>query len=141
MSGIEALGFVCNIMQTISFAHETVTLCKAIYQGRHPDAYLIENAASLAALSAQVQTHYQKMKPQTTDEWNLSNIASKCNITARALEEEVQFITDHQTKGNLAATLRIAVKMNWRKSRLERLEKSLREHRSTMESYLLARVW
>ncbi|KAI0883129.1 uncharacterized protein GGS22DRAFT_195372 [Annulohypoxylon maeteangense] len=140
MSGLEALSIACNIMQVISFAHETVSFCKAIYQGKSIDEYGGHDIASLSALSAQLRKHYQNIKPKTTDEKQLEDIAKKCNIAARALEEEVAFLLSHNAKGHLAQTLRIAVKTNWRKGRLERLRNSLRNHQHTMESYLLARV-
>ena len=141
MSGLEALGLACNIMQVISFVHEAVRFCKDVYQGRSPDAQLLEIARSLESLASDVQKHNQALKPQTASQKSLSDIAKKCNIAARALEEEVKFLCSHHGKGNLAATLRVAVKTNWRKSRLERLDKSLHDYQATMESHLLARIW
>ncbi|KAI2465181.1 hypothetical protein F4781DRAFT_424945 [Annulohypoxylon bovei var. microspora] len=142
MSGLEALtsllSIACNIMQVISFAHGTISFCRAIYQGKYINEY--SDVTSLSALSAQLQTHYEATTPRTSDEKQLGDIAKKCNIAARALEEEVEFLKSHNAKGHLAQTLRIAVKTNWRKSRLERLDKSLRNDQHTMESYLLARV-
>ncbi|OTA91507.1 hypothetical protein M434DRAFT_13110 [Hypoxylon sp. CO27-5] len=140
MSGFEALSVACNIMQVISFAHETIGFCKAIYQGRSPDDHIERNAASLSELSAQLQKHYESTKPQTSQQKQLADVAKQCNIAARALEEEVKFLVSNNAKGHLAQTIRIAVKTNWRRGRLERLEKSLRNYQHTMESYLLARV-
>ncbi|KAI0835164.1 hypothetical protein F5Y06DRAFT_276867 [Hypoxylon sp. FL0890] len=140
MSGLEALSVACNIMQVISFAHETISFCKEIYQGRSPDDHVEQNAASLLALSAQLQTHYESTKPKTSQETQLADIAKQCNIAARALEEEVKFLVSHHATGRLAQTLCLAVKTNWRRRRLERLEKSLRNYQHTMESHLLARI-
>lgn len=141
MSGLETLGIVGNIFQVISFARETITLCKAVYQGRSPDGWLDENAASLAALSAQIDQHYQGKRPQADAERQLCLLATKCGTVARALREEVGFLKGHKAKGSLATTLRLAVKTNWRKQRLEKLEKSLRAYQSTLETHLLASVW
>ncbi|KAI0853761.1 hypothetical protein F5Y00DRAFT_257063 [Daldinia vernicosa] len=140
MSGLEALGVACNIMQVISFAHETINFCKEIYQGRSFNEYNQQSVVSLVELSAQLQTHFQQAKSQSAKEKRLSDIAQKCNVAARALEDEVKFLTSHHAKGNLAATIKTAVKANWRKNRLERLEKSLENYQNTMESHLLARV-
>ncbi|KAI1372740.1 hypothetical protein F4677DRAFT_456313 [Hypoxylon crocopeplum] len=140
MSGLEASGIACNIMQVIGFAHETVDFCRAIYQGQSFNEYSEQNAASLSALSAQLQIHFQTATLQTAEDKELAKLAEKCNIAARALEEEVKFLISRNNNGNLAQTLRIAVKTMWRKGRLERLEKSLHNHQSTTESYLLARV-
>ncbi|KAI2784123.1 hypothetical protein F4815DRAFT_456926 [Daldinia loculata] len=140
MSGLEALGIACNIMQVISFAHETIDFCKEIYRGGSLNDYNQQSIASLVELSDQLQTHFQQAKSKIAQDKRLADIAQKCNVAARALEDEVKFLTFHHAKGNLAATIKTVVKTNWRKSRLERLEKSLKNHQNTMESYLLARV-
>lgn len=141
MSGLEALSVACNIMQVISFAHETIDFCKEIYRGGSFNDYNQQSIASLMELSVQLQTHFLQAKSKTVKEKQLADIAQKCNVAARALKDEVKFLTSHYAKGNLAATIITAVKTYWRKSRLERLEKSLKNHQNTMESYLLARVW
>ncbi|KAI1471056.1 uncharacterized protein F4812DRAFT_455168 [Daldinia caldariorum] len=140
MSGLEALGIGCNVMQVISFAHETVEFCKGVYRGQSFNDYNQQTVASLQGLSAQLQTHFQKAKLKTTNEKQLADIASKCNVAARALEDEVNFLGSHHAKGDLRAALSVVIKTKWRRSRLERLEKSLRNHQQTMESYLLARI-
>ncbi|KAK3936351.1 hypothetical protein QBC46DRAFT_31764 [Diplogelasinospora grovesii] len=121
MSGIEAFSLVCGIFQVISFAHETITLCKAIYQGASPDEHLQKKAVSLADVSANVQARQQGMTLQTADERSLADIARKCNIAARALQDEARFISNHQKSGSLVATMHVAAKTSWRKRRLERL--------------------
>lgn len=62
-------------------------------------------------------------------------------MAARALEEEVKFLMSRHAKGKLSRTLHVALKTLWRKSRLQRLERSLRDCQNIMESYLLAQVW
>lgn len=141
MSGLETLSLVCSIFQVVSFARETITLCKAVYQGRSPDDCLHENAESLVALSAEIQQHYQGKRPLAAAERQLSFLASKCEAAARSLGEEVGFLTGHKAKGSLAATLRVAVKTNWRKKRLETLEKTLHTYQKTLETHLFASVW
>lgn len=79
--------------------------------------------------------------PKTQNDRSLADIASKCSIAARSLDEEIQFISGHAKKGSLSSALRVVVKTNWRKRRLQRLEKSLETHRNTVETHLLARVW
>ncbi|KAK3320309.1 hypothetical protein B0T19DRAFT_434251 [Cercophora scortea] len=138
MSGLETLGVVCNIFQVIGFAHETVTLCKGVYQGRSPDDHLGQNAASLEALSIEIETYHQAHRPNTPAERKLSELASKCSIAARSLHEEVDFLIGQKAKGSLVMTLHVAAKINWRKNRLERLEKSLRDYQKTLETHLLA---
>ncbi|KAI1802561.1 hypothetical protein F4811DRAFT_572861 [Daldinia bambusicola] len=129
MSGLEALSVACNVTQVISFAHESVEFCKNIM-----------SVASLQEFTAQLQTHFQLAKPKTANEKQLADIAEKCNIAARALKDEVSFLGSHHAKGDLRTALSVVIKTNWRRSRLERLERSLCNHQQTMESYLLARI-
>ncbi|KAI1860955.1 uncharacterized protein JN550_011110 [Neoarthrinium moseri] len=140
MSGIELLGFACNIMQVISFSREVISLCSNVYQGKHPDAELAKLATSLQVVSSGVQTHFDTMQPRTADEKRLCDIATRCAIAARDLDEEVGFITSRHKQGNLASTLRIAAQTAWRKRRLDRLEKSLTEHERVLDTHLMARV-
>ncbi|KAF7533315.1 hypothetical protein G7054_g7196 [Neopestalotiopsis clavispora] len=140
MSGVELLGFACSIMQVISFSREVISLCSNVYQGKHPDAELARLAASLHTVSSGVQMRFDTLKPKTVDEKGLCDIATRCAIAARDLEEEVSFITSRQKQGSLASTLRIAAKTTWRKRRLDRLEKSLQEHERVLDTHLMARV-
>ncbi|KAK4461541.1 hypothetical protein QBC42DRAFT_92312 [Cladorrhinum samala] len=140
MSGLETLSLVANIFQVIGFACDTVGLCKAIYRGELPDAILKEYGDSLSTLSAQVQTQCNNSTPQTKDEKALADLAAKCNVAARALADEADFLTSHQAKGSLVATLKIVTKTKWRQRRLERLEKSLDDYRKILETQLLVRL-
>lgn len=141
MSGLEALSLVCNILQLIEAAHKGVTLCKDIYSGGSPDEQLVDNAASLASLSADVQQSNNAVSARTTAQKDLSNIARKCNVAARALEEESKFIAGQHAKGNLFAALSVAAKANWRKNRLDRLERSLKSYQATLGSHLMLKTW
>lgn len=141
MSGIEALSLVANIFQVINFASETIRLCNGIYNGRAPGDNLGEYASTLQSLSSQVQSHYRTASPVDASERELERIARKCAVAARALEEEVGFATKHHAQGDLAATLRVAIKPLWRRKRLARLEESLRQYQGRMEMHLIFRVW
>ncbi len=96
MSGLEALGIfgvVCNVLQVISSARETVSLCKAIYQGQAPDAHLKDNATHLSELSEKLKTHYAPQR--TSDEKDLARIAEECRTAAQKLVKEVCLLTDN----------------------------------------------
>lgn len=56
------------------------------------------------------------------------------------LQEEIAFLVGHNTKGRLRATMRTAVKVHWRKRRLERMEKDLANAERVMQSALLAQI-
>ncbi|SPO04456.1 uncharacterized protein DNG_07141 [Cephalotrichum gorgonifer] len=138
MSGVEVLSLVANIFQVIGFAADTIRLCNDIYKGRAPDDNLGEHATTLQALSTGIESHYSAAS--NTQDKELEGIAKKCAIAARALEEEVRFATKHHAQGDLAATLKVAVKTLWRKNRSAKLEASLGRYQTAMESHLLSRV-
>lgn len=54
------------------------------------------------------------------------------------LKDEIAFLLGQNNKGNLRATVRVAVKANWRTRRLKRLEKDLADSEQVMQSALLA---
>lgn len=140
MSGLEALGVACNIFQVISFGHETINLCKRVYQDGSPCPELSTNATQLRSFSAQVQRLSIPSKP-TKEDQQLHNVACKCQKIAADLNEEIRFITSHASKGSWKATLKVAAKTNWRKRRLDTLEKKLGDVQKLMETGLLVRIW
>lgn len=141
MSGLEAFSLACGVMQTIQFAYETTKLCRSIYQSGHVHPELQGTASSLSFVAGKAQEHYEAFAPKTDSERHLVSVAKECRRAANSLEEEVKFLNDGAKNKTLASTLRVAVKVKWRKSRLDRLEKSLEACRKTMETHLLVRVW
>lgn len=141
MSGLEALGIACNVVQILSFAHETISFCKTVYAGQTPNEYDEEAVASLATLSARLQARYKDVKPQTSQERQLEYIARECNIAVRALEDEAKYLSFHRAEGNLKQTLLVVIKIMWRKNRLKRNEVRIRNCQNAMESHLLAEIW
>lgn len=140
MSGIGALGLACNVMQIISFAHETISFCKDVYEGSSPNFQLQRNAQSLARLSEDIHRYTEVPHPHTESQHELYRVADECNAAARALEEEIHFIFGHHAKGSLAATLRIATKSKWRRSRLDDLDKTMHDCQNVLDTHLLARI-
>ncbi|KAL0764930.1 hypothetical protein CaCOL14_012736 [Colletotrichum acutatum] len=139
MSGLEALGLACNIFQVISFGRETASLVKRVYRDGTVDDALEANAKDLAQLAKHVQT-LEVPKNPTKQEHQLLEIAKKCQAVARDLKEEIAFIVGHKKKGSLAATIKVAAKANWRKRRLDTMERKLNDAERLMQSGLLARI-
>lgn len=54
------------------------------------------------------------------------------------LQEEIAFLVGQSGQGSLRATLKIAAKANWRKRRLDRMEKALSDAEQLMQTTLLA---
>lgn len=141
MSGLETFGLVCNVMTVITFARDTIALCKAVYQGNSPDPQLPETALSLKTVSLDIQGRCQTASAQTVSEKRLADIAKRCHEAAANLEDEVGFITGNIQSGSLAATLVVAAKTNWRRRRLDRLQTVVEACKSELETSLLARIW
>ncbi|KAK1700838.1 hypothetical protein BDP55DRAFT_625110 [Colletotrichum godetiae] len=139
MSGLEALGLACNIFQVISFGRETASLVKRVYRDGSVDDALEENAKDLVQLATHVQNLEVPKKP-TKQEHQLLEIAKKCQAVARDLTEEIAFVVGHKKKGSLAATIKVATKANWRKRRLDTMERKLNDAERLMQSGLLARI-
>lgn len=142
MSGLETLGVVCSIFQTISFARETISLCKRVYRiGTGIDQDLSENAAFLEKMTSQVAGLDMNAPRVRSDDQQLFDVLKKCRDVSRDLREEISFVTEHRRKGSLASTLKLAAKTSWRKRRLENMERKLSEVQKLMETSLLVRLW
>ena len=141
MSGLEALSLVCNIMTLITFAGDTVRLCKEIYEGKSPDDQLVHVAQSLESTSRDLQLGKVSFSSSTAHNDGLASVARKCNAAARSLIDEVDFVTTRQKKGSVRATLRVAATVQIRKYRLTRLEASLNKQQTILQTELLASIW
>jgi hypothetical protein len=140
MSGFEALGLVCNIFQTISFARDTVVTCRDVYNGQKtPDSHLQENAAAMIQAAQRVEASCAMLV--TPEGQALSKIARECVKTATKLETAVQSITKMHQKGKVAAAFSARVKSLWKKSEIEDLHKAVQSYTSTMEFLLINRLW
>lgn len=141
MAGLETLAAICCIFQVISFSRETISLCKKVYRtGNSVDPELAENRVFLGRISSQIH-ELDTTNVRSRDDQELYDVLKKCQAASRDLQEEVSFITGHAKKGSLASSLKIAAKTNWRKRRLETLERKLGEIQKLVESSLLVRIW
>ncbi|KPM38309.1 hypothetical protein AK830_g8218 [Neonectria ditissima] len=139
MSGLEALGLACNIFQAISFGRETVSLIKTVYRDGSVDDSLEANAKDLSVLSSRVRA-MASLDKQKRQNRQLLEIAERCQAAARDLQEEIDFIMGERKKGSLRTTIKVAMKANWRKRRLNDIERKLSNAEKLMQSGLLARV-
>ncbi|KAM0271640.1 hypothetical protein ACHAQH_009028 [Verticillium albo-atrum] len=143
MSGLEslaALGLACNVFRVISCGRETIGIFKEIYHNGSPDGALVENAKVLADLAAYIRT--SKLPANLKKhERQLHDSSKICQAIARDLQEEIAFIIGYKRKGSFADAIKIAAKANWRKRRLENMERKLKDIEQVMQSGLLARIW
>lgn len=141
MSGLETLSLAANIVEIISFAGEITRLCRSVYKHGRLESQLGILAVSLEAVAKEAQVHQTNLVSKTDLDLSLEEMASKCQVAARELGEEVEYLHKGSKQGDLTAAVRVAVKVNWRKRRLDRLEATLAKFQAAMQSHLLYRLW
>jgi hypothetical protein len=152
MSGTEALaalGLACNVFQVISFTSEVCTTCKTIFEnGKTPgsSAHLSDAARSLSEICESIKESTDSATwPLSKNDYELLNIAKECNKAASALKLEAEKAVPYASaaKGKLLMSVvegfKLVVRSKSRK--LERLEKMLQTHQSSLESRLLSNCW
>lgn len=144
MSGLEvlaALSLACNVMQTISFCADVVRLSKNVYQTGKPDPTLVGNSESLASLADSLGHQVAgQAQPLTRADHNLLESAQKTAEAAKELREEVDRLAVPAGAAGLRAKLSAATgvwKTLWKKSRFERLEKTIADLQRGMETGIL----
>ncbi|KAK3905897.1 hypothetical protein C8A05DRAFT_30256 [Staphylotrichum tortipilum] len=141
MSGLEVFALVASIFQVISFAGQTIELCKTVYDGGLPDKRLGDKAAAMYDLSIKVLYQCQATPGAQSDpERELTAFATKCREMARELKESVDRFDRPQAKGKLLPSMVTTFGYQLQKRSLKRLEKDLESHRQMLETKLLARV-
>ncbi|KAK2615916.1 hypothetical protein N8I77_002637 [Diaporthe amygdali] len=139
LEGLAALGLACSIFQVINFGHETLSLVKDVYHHGTLDESLMEKSLAIQAVASDIVA--VNIPQPGKQERKMVDVTKKCTGVARDLQEEIAFLIGHSGKGNLRATLKIAAKANWRKRRLERMEKDLADSEQLMHTTLLAWVF
>ncbi|KAL8336778.1 hypothetical protein RB601_008326 [Gaeumannomyces tritici] len=142
MSGLEALGLVCNIFAVVDFSIKTVKFCKAVYEGAALDADRLSAVCDSLETSTQDlrQSYYAVTEARTKAEQDILDLSQKCQVAARDLQEEVKFLVDGKAKGSLVNTVVVAIRKGWRKIRIQRREKSLEEFKALLETRLLFQI-
>ncbi|KAL8282381.1 hypothetical protein RB600_005709 [Gaeumannomyces tritici] len=143
MSGLEALGLVCNIFAVVDFSIKTVKFCKAVYEGAALDVDRLSAVCDSLETSTQDlrRSYYVVTEARTKAEQDILDLSQKCQVAARDLQEEVKFLVDGKAKGSLAKTVVVAIRKGWRRRRIQRREKSLEEFKALLETRLLFQIF
>ncbi|KAL2675642.1 hypothetical protein Neosp_011832 [[Neocosmospora] mangrovei] len=144
MSGLEpltALGLACSVMQTITFAGQTLSLCKKIYNDGQPDPALNDYSLELSKISETLKNNLNLgTGVLSSDDLALRDIAEKCLEVATKLTQEMQNLSPQNGQKGVRISIRLGFKTLFRKPRLEQLEASLRNIQSAMNTQLLVRT-
>jgi pyruvate/oxaloacetate carboxyltransferase len=135
---LAALAIACNVIQVISFCHETVDLAIKIHKQGTADVGLLQSTKRIEALSQQLDLSIQSTQIGTglsPAQKELSDIAKDCSSTAKQLSVELDKISKSRG-GTVFKTARTLLK----KSKLEKLESTMQQHRQVLDSRLLVQL-
>jgi hypothetical protein len=135
---LAALGVACNVIQVISFCHETVELAVKIHKQGSVDETLSQNAKRIEALSQQLDLsihNTQLASSISPARRELSTIAKDCISTSKTLTFELNKLS--KSRGG---TVIKTVKTVFKKSRLKDLENAMQKHQQVLDSRLLVEL-
>ncbi len=145
MSGLEplvALGLACSIMQVITFARDTISVCSTIFQTGSLDPIIDIQVKELTAVCKSLEEQRQSIiGPVTRDEEDVLNIARTILDAAAELKTEINKVCSSVSKGKAAAAVTATLKMAWRKRKVDQLQKTILNGQRVLEDRLLVRLW
>lgn len=143
MSGVEILALVTSVMTVITFAGQTAQICNKMYSGKPTaDEDVYRKASSMRDATITMKRDLVAVSsPASPDELSLADIANKCHDVATALQREVASLQPIGAQGHIFKAIKGSFKAMIGKSKVEKLEKSLREYENTMQTHLLVNLW
>lgn len=145
MSGLEplvALGLACSIMQVITFAGDTIAVCRTIFNTGSLDPSLDAQAKCLASVCAELEERRRSIVgPVTRDEENVLSVARAILDAAAELRTEIENVCGSTSKGKMGASITGSLKLAWRKRKVDQLQKTILNGQKALEDRLLVRLW
>lgn len=141
MSGLEAFGLACNVMQTIGFVIEIASVCHSIFRTGSPDPSMATLLAHSTQIATSLKSSISSARPVTRDDKELLDIAIKCLDAISALKVQVDKLTRPSAKGKVLPSLRLGLRAKFRGGNIDKLEKNMRDYQKVLESGLLLRIW
>ncbi|KAI9167865.1 Dehydrogenase RED2 [Paramyrothecium foliicola] len=126
----------------IGAAIETATVCRAIYNGDPTaNSTLNDNAFSMKSAASQLSEHCLSLNPDSHEEKELADLATKCRGASQQLLAEVESITSSRARNSLSRAVYAGLKARMRKRKVEDLEKRLLGYKEAMEMQILVRLY
>lgn len=143
MEALAIFGIACNVMQTISFAHEAVEIGLAIYQGESVDPNLAYTTKRLESSLRNLQYSLERgPQPMTRESRELIDIVKDSLATSASIGNELTQISNLSQRGRPGATIRSWIRFfRGSKRKLKQLDSEIRAKQHVLETELLARVW
>ena len=168
MLGAESLaifGIACNVMQVISFAHDSIAVFKQLHHEGSADPRLrkaadqMRNTTNSLVDSINVNRGNARL---TAEEAELLELANECSGIAKKLGDELDKLTNATSSKTMSGTAgspgttagtqstakisfwktaRLGGRTWWKKGEIERLERDLNRAQKVMETRILIRIW
>lgn len=142
-TGLEALGAASAVIQLISFSTSVISKAIDVYQGRPlPDSSVEKYAKELQNAVSQVERCCQgSIMQQSAHERKITEIAEKCQKSARKLHDEVRSLSSTRQSGKARNAFSSALIARYRQNKLRDLEGTLQKQKEVLETHLLAYIW
>lgn len=143
MDPLTAFSLACGVIQVVDFSTKIVVKCREIYKnGASSDNEEVESMAKhLTELSNELDSANAVVKtgsmPQIYhDDQHLRKLAQQCSETAKELITQLQKLKI-QGQPRKRDVFRKAVKVIWKKSAIEDIERRLEQYRRTLDTRIL----
>lgn len=141
MEALAIFSLACSIMQTISFAHGTISVAKCIYRNQSPKPELADSGRKLSGWADQLNQELQRSpKPLGETEKKLLEVARGCKEAAKDLEAEIGSLVDPESRTGFRRAVRAVAIATVVPHRIARIEKSITNYQKTLETQLLVQV-
>ncbi|KAJ4016022.1 hypothetical protein NW752_006956 [Fusarium irregulare] len=139
-TGLEALGAASAVIQLVSFSTSVISKAIDVYQGRPlSDSSVEKYAEELQNAVAQVELCCQGANmQQSAHERKITEIAKKCQKSARELQGEVRSLSSTRQNGKAWNAFSSAIRARYHQNKLRDLEGTLRKQKEVLETHLLA---
>lgn len=143
MEPLAALGLAGNVMQMISFVHETWTTYSHLKDKGTSNPNLKENTEKLNALVRKLEGSLNQTagKAVTPDQKQLKSLATKCLEAGNTLEAQLKKLAVDPKKSSRPERIGKLIKTMWRHDKIERLERDVKRCSQTLGMGLLVRIW
>ncbi|ENH65016.1 hypothetical protein Focb16_v005417 [Fusarium oxysporum f. sp. cubense] len=148
MSGAEAallgVDILCNAMQILTFAKDSIHVYRNIRDGRAPDPNLDSYLRNAKASFDEMNQTAAQMRPLTKEQQKIVDVGKQIHDCVDELQQQFSKLhVDDKSKrgfhGRLAASKKSATAL-WRGKELQGVESNLQRHEQLLQSLLLDRV-
>lgn len=142
MEAFAALGIACNILQLISCGLHVASVSKQIYEKGSTDRNdeVSEHAKQMTLITASLNSRLIALSNQgnlSREQQELQKLAVSCQDVSAKLQHEIDRLGGNGQRRRWRA-ITASLKTIMHQNTIDGLEKKLREHRSLLQTQLLA---